>query len=309
MAEEQKTNGEEIPPKLDLTKNGESPEMGVGKGDTMQIQVPPGSEAPTLKIRPGAKPEGPATEKAKKETSRIPLEEATTEPSDGKGKPANTPKTIRIKPITKKKAVVPVASKTEPASLDDKRKTSRISLDAVFSETDKDDGEAPSDRPKTIRLKRPTEAATIKIARRPTPPAAPTAEAAPPSSEAKTVLSKTARIDDLPEAEEEITPTRRKTIRVKRPTSSQPVKSLSIKRTEEEGAEGLDFVPEEPPPPPDEPNFLFPLFAVAALLIICVTIYVLCSQTFGPNASLTQLSWWPSGPSLGWPDKIPLIPR
>jgi len=308
MPDEQKPNDEQIPPKLDLSKDGEGEKPDADKGDTMQIRVPPGSEAPTLKIRPGVKPAGPPTEKAKKETSRIPLEEATTEPSDGKGKPSATPKTIRIKPITKKKAAVAPPAAPEPASLDDKRKTSRISLDAVFSDTEKAEGEAPSERPKTIRLKRPTEAATIKIARRPTPPAAPSPEAVTPS-EAKTVLSKTSRIDNLPEAEEEITPTRRKTIRVKRPTTSQPVKSLSIKRTDEETAEGLDFVPEELPPPPDEPNFLFPLFAVAAMLIVCVTIYVLCAQAFGPNASLTQLSWWPSGPSLAWPDKIPLIPR
>ncbi len=309
MADEQKPNDDQIPPKLDLSKNGEPDKPGADKSETMQIRVPPGSEAPTLKIRPGTKKQGPATQKAKKETSRIPLEDATTSPSEGKGKPSSAPKTIRIKPITKKKAAVPSPAASEPASLDDKRKTSRISLDAVFSDTDKDEGgEAAPERPKTIRLKRPTEAATIKIARRPTPPTAPTPEAVAPS-EAKTVLSKTSRIDNLPEAEEEITPTRRKTIRVKRPTSSQPVKSLSIKRTDEEEAEGLDFVPEEPPPPPDEPNFLFPLFAVAAMLIVCVTIYVLCSQAFGPNASLTQLSWWPSGPNLAWPDKVPLIPR
>jgi hypothetical protein len=307
MADEQKPSDEQIPPKLDLTKNGEGGTPGDEKGETMQIRVPPGSEAPTLKIRPATKKQGPATQKAKKETARIPLEEATTEPSDGKGKPSGAPKTIRIKPITKKKAAIPPPVASEPASLDDKRKTSRISLDAVFAETDKDEGEGAPEKPKTIRLKRPTEAATIKIARRPTPPTAPSPEAVTPS-EAKTVLSKTSRIDNLPEAEEEITPTRRKTIRVKRPTTSQPVKSLSIKRTDEEAGEGLEFVPEEPPPPPDEPNFLFPIFAVAAMLIVCVTIYVLCAQAFGPNASLTQLSWWPSGPNLAWPDKIPLIP-
>ena len=313
----EKDGGERIPPKLDLSRTS-----GGNLGDTVQIKVPPvsGEEAPTLKIKPtttsGRPVAPPAEEGKKKETSRIPLDAATTAPGEGKGKPSSAPKTIRIRPVTKSMPAVQaappptVSAGSAPATLEDKRKTSRIALETVFATEPKEGGEASEPgRPKTIRLKRPTEAATIKMAR---PPAAPPAIGGPSPtvtvpSESKAALSKTARIDNLPEVQDQpdLTPTQRKTIRVKRPTTAQPVKSLSIRRTEEEEGEAT-LEQQAPQLIKDQPNVAFPLVAIAAALVACVTVYVLSSQAFGPNASWSQVSVWITGPDLPWPDKVPI---
>ncbi len=352
MADEPKTDGPSenpaeanIPPKLDLSKNGaakQEPAAADPKSETIHIKMPsdletPSPETPKLVIKPnstvktavrlkpsasGDAPESPAAKK--KETSRIPLDEASTDPSEGIGKPTKAPKTIRIKPITKKAKVTPgvvtpaeegaqtapLDEKRSTAQLDDKRKTSRISLDSVFqadenkSEAEPEAAEKAPERPKTIRLKRPSEAATIKIAQRPKPAAAAPPAATP--SEVKTVLSKTSRIEEDGIEEEEgdggISPTRRKTIRVKRPTEQAGVKGLSIKRTDEEELES----PEELAVPmvvEDRPNPVFPILAIAAILVVCVTTYMFMAQTFGYNACLTQTSYW-NGMNLDWPGKI-----
>ena len=267
----------EIPPKLDLSKNGISKEPAKAdpKSETIHIKMPSDLESETEKPKLVIKPDSPTKTAIrvkppseqqpaadptgkKKETSRIPLDEAAAIPGQGIGKRTQAPKTIRIKPITKKTQVAPPiakapAPKSETASLDEKRKTSRISLDSVFRpDTEAAPKAAPApaatpaaatspeaapERPKTIRLKRPSEAATIKLAQRPKPATAPKPHTGP--SEAKTVLSKTSRIDEEAAAEEEggISPTRRKTIRVKRPTEQAGVRGLSIKRADEEEEE------------------------------------------------------------------------
>jgi hypothetical protein len=56
----------------------------------------------------------------------------------------------------------------------------------------------------------------------------------------------------------------------------------------------------------DEPHVLFPLIMVATVIVTCVTIYVLCSQVFGPNVSLTELSYGGRTTELPWPGKIPM---
>lgn len=341
MADEAKTDGPQgeptegkIPPKLNLSSSSlpSEPAKPDPKSETIHIKMPSdlesSPEAPKLVIKPGgvAKPAvrltpSDADEVAesgsskKKETSRIPLEDAVTSPGEGVGKPTQAPKTIRIKPITKKAQVVTDAvpsPKSQTAPLDDKRKTSRISLDSVFkadaAEESTESQDTESERPKTIRLKRPSEAATIKIAQRPKPAVAPVA----PPSEAKTVLSKTSRIDDEGGLGEEddggISPTRRKTIRVKRPTEQPGVRSLSIKRSEDEVAEeARQFM--APIVVEDQPNAVFPILAIAAILVVCVTVYMFMSQTFGYNACLTQTSYWTDGPNLGWPGKMLPPPR
>ncbi len=370
-----KSGDEQIPPKLDLSKNGaRKPVAGAGSdlSSTIHISMPPEAEAtadvPRLVIKPStvaktavrpipagaAAPAGetvaaavlPGTPK-KKETSRIPLDAATAAPGEGKGKVAEVPRTIRIRPAGRPApagvpvpaaavpapAAVPTASAEAPspakvmhetARLDDKRKTSRISLDAVYApDTTKQPAvgaaaaatpSAPSvedGRPKTIRLKRPGDAATIKLGHAPSA-ASMTAHEPGPPSEAKTVLSKTSRID-LPgeeEGEEGDSPTRRKTIKVKRPDGSvaapmpQSSGGLQIRRT---AAAAEESAPElfEPIIVEDKPNVFFHILAIASILVVCVTAYMFMAQAFGRDVSLSQLSYWKDGPDLAWPGKIP----
>jgi len=52
------------------------------------------------------------------------------------------------------------------------------------------------------------------------------------------------------------------------------------------------------------PNPVFPILALAAILVVCVTMFMFMAQTFGYNACLTQTSYWPTGPNISWPGKI-----
>jgi hypothetical protein len=119
--------------------------------------------------------------------------------------------------------------------------------------------------------------------------------------EAGTPMNRTARLEvpeEQAEAEEEGgSTTKRKTIRIKRPTQAAAdggAEPMVIARTpggsadQDSGMTGMPFSIE------DEPNIAFPLLAIAAVLVIGVTIYMLSAQTF-PTANLS------------WPGKLPGI--
>jgi hypothetical protein len=218
---------------------------------------------------------------AKKETSRIPLELATAaKPGVAEGKPAEAPKTIKIKPATAP-SIAKIAPKppvaAAAAATDEKRKTSRISLEAAFAEEAK-----PGEGPKTIKLKRPTEAATIKVGPRPTTDT--TTEGA--------VLSKTARLDVPPAEEEEgPTPTKKRTVRIKRPGTEAPREEPSMAAAQAEPAAERP-APSAAPEVDDEPIWLlFPLLAV--FVAVALLIYVLLASDLCPN--------------MGWIGKITLL--
>ena len=236
-------------------------------------------------------------EVAKRQTSRIPLEGTkqgglTRSPSSE----AEAPKTIRIKPATASQGAAPAspgAAKAETSNLEAaKRKTSRISLESAMSTGTEEEG-----GPKTIKLKRPSEAPTIKAAR---PPAA----AAAADSAAK---GQTARID-IPEeeSEQDVSPTRKKTIRVKRPSGAaegtgpkQEVKAAKGSPAEKAALAAANLQMGEP-----EPHGAFSLVAIAAIFVCIVCIYMFTAQAFGPNHSLTQLSYGSPGLDLPWPGKL-----
>jgi hypothetical protein len=242
---------------------------------------------------------------AKKETSRIPLEAAKlpSAPAPAAGAPAaGAPKTIRIKPVAapvpgktiKPEMAAPVETPPSAERLAAaKRSTSRISLDAVLG------AEAaapkPAEGPKTIRLKRPGEASGVKVqpaampsaASAPQRPAEPVAPAAPPVAAQEPTVPATVR----------------KTVLVKRPgarpagegegTPATPLPDAALSM-EEMGVAGAA----------DEPSWVFSVFAAAAVLVVCVLIYALAAQTFGPDRSLTQLSAGVPDLNLSWPGKI-----
>ncbi|MBT3192325.1 MAG: hypothetical protein HN341_07190 [Verrucomicrobia bacterium] len=235
---------------------------------------------------------------SKRETSKIPLETA-------KAKPVTPlpvgPRTIKIKPAAadalKLSGPVIVSSATgadagEAPSPDPKRQTSRISLEAALG----GDGDEKASGPKTIRLKRPSEAPTVRIQK-------------PPAAEGGSDLNKTAQIEA---PEDAVVPdTQKKTIKVKRPSQRRSVKSVSVKRSTtapdaSDAAEPLTAAPSvaQPELTTDDAHWTFITSAIAAMIVACVLIYVLCAQVLGPNVSLTELAYWAPDAELPWPGRI-----
>jgi cobalamin biosynthesis Mg chelatase CobN len=103
---------------------------------------------------------------------------------------------------------------------------------------------------------------------------------APPDEQtvAEAKKSETARID-LPATTSERPATRPKTIRIKRPEAAAVKKPLTITRPSvESAATDVGATSEE-----ESVGTIFSALAVAALLVVCVLIYVLAAQTFAPD--------------------------
>lgn len=147
-----------------------------------------------------------------------------------------------------------------------KRRTALLDASKLVGAT-----EAPG-APRTIRIKRPGTPPTAQIA-----PVAPQEEevVAPISQAEAARKSETARIDLPPEVSDQ-PPTRRKTIRIKRPGSTTGSKPLMITRTPAEASAEEGAAPVRAQDEEDSP--LFAWFAVAAVLVAVVLIYVLASQ-------------------------------
>ncbi len=168
---------------------------------------------------------------------------------------------------------------------DPKRQTSRISLDSVL-------GSEGETGPKTIKLKRPASS-TAKVQGLEFP-------------EAGEPRSKTAAIDLTAESTGDDTPeTQKKTIKVKRPTARPSLKT-SAAGGAGGGSSPTMFAPPAKKLAADSAHWTFIVAGCAATIIAGVLIYVLCAQAFGPNLSLTPLSY--SGPDstteLPWPERI-----
>lgn len=295
MADDEKNeNGQpEVPPKLVIKPQG-APSGDEEMPRTIKMKPivlsTPGQEAPAADAAP----------QSKTETSRISLDAALPSGSGGGGSD-----TIKVRPAAsplsvspQKPTVVSPAAGSAPAGADDltaeKRKTSRISLEAALASEPAVSG---SEGPKTIRLKRPSEAATVKVGQS----SPPKSETSPIPAEPPPTLNKTADIGGQMDVPEPTVATRKKTIRVKRPSRSPGVKTTpEIMRTEGAGVPGV----EEAAPVVDSPNWFFVVSSVAAILVAGVLIYLLTAQAFGPNVSLTRLSYGAPELNLAWPGKV-----
>lgn len=261
-------------------------------------------EAPAPAPAAKAKPLG-----SKRETSRIPLDLAAKASAT-----AGPPKTIKIKPVAAApvaKAAPPAQGAAKPATEAQvpgagrdaaKRKTSRIPLEAALVA---DAAAKKPGAPSTIRLKRPSETAAATSTERP----AAEADAKPDGDAAgKVDLGKTSRLDAAASIVPETgAPTRRKTIRVKRPSQGQTVKGLSVARSAEQPAIQVGAAPAVGLEPATEEvakaGWFSNLCAIAAVLVACVVIYMLLAQAFGPDSSLTRLSYGMPELNLAWPGK------
>ncbi|MBL7114942.1 MAG: hypothetical protein ISS35_04185 [Kiritimatiellae bacterium] len=291
-------DAQKIPPKLTIRPREDAPpsnaQSDVPASAPVKNAVPP----KTVSMKPPS-----AGIASKRETSRISLDEVM-----GEG-PAGGERTIRLKPVgSVNPASTPVpnmvSQSAEPAQTTEaevsaaKRKTSRISLDSVLGGAP----EASTEGPKTIRLKRPSEAATVKLGQSSPPPAksAAPAPAATPAAPAAAAQTGESSVDP------EISPTRRKTIRVKRPSGGVKMKSSATPVEGEASAtsEGPSSAPVAQTVKEDRPNWFFLVCEIAAVLVVCVAIYVFTSQTFGPNASMTELSYGAPEVFLSWPGRV-----
>ena len=241
---EQEANGG-VPPKVDPRK------LNLARDDAKG--APPEASAK----RQTARIDLPPLEAGKKKTSKIPLSAFLPDTGD-----ATAPIGSSEPPET---TAVPAPRADELDVL--KKTTSRIPLEAVLAGTE-GIGAAPSVAPKTIRIKRPTQAPTIKLTRTSAPEEAAAAE--PGGGK-----SKTSRIDLPAESTEAAAPTQRKTIKIKRPEpGAQAARTLTISRPETAAVapgEGDKAATETP-------GLAFSLAAVISLVIVCVLIYVLAVQ-------------------------------
>ena len=177
---------------------------------------------------------------------------------------------------------------------DAKKKTARIDLNEVLQGDDSDifkrrtalldaskfpPGSMPTAQtsgPRTIRIKQ-SDAPSTSILKKPVAPPAAAEIDEPISPEMAGKKSETARIDLPPEAMGAQPPTRRKTIRIKRPEGGGvggPSKALVVSRSEEPA-----FAPTVERTEEEGPGALFSVIALVATLVSIVLIYVLLAQT------------------------------
>jgi len=227
----------------------------------------------------GAAPGTPAPANAKRETSRIPLESAQS----------GGPKTIRIKPVGQS-VVPPPSGASTPSPEDAKRRTSRISLESALGGT----ADEAAGGPKTIRLKRPSEPAADKVS-------------SPPAPDSKEAFSKTAPIAEVAS---DVPLTQKKTIKVKRPGqgSGGPRSAPVVRRADGGDSDAETGVAAAAMAPAaqieDRAHWTFITLSVFSVIILIVTVYLFSAQAFGPNLSLTRLSYGAEGMELPWPGRL-----
>jgi hypothetical protein len=265
-------------------------DLGVGTG------APAPSPSPTVSVRSIGLPSMPGAQSVKRETSRIPLELA--KPSFGaQSRPLPGPSTIRVKPVVIRQTVdltraapdgLGEGAPVPPVSLESgKRNTSRISLESVLSgqpgapsQTAEISPPEVDDEPRTIRIKRSSDRPSLRSGG--TSPVA-----------AQTSPGQTARLELPPETPAVApgeagsqTPTRKKTIKVKRTGQDDG---------DEEAPAAVARLEPVARATEDVPHPTFGFLAVVASLVGVALMWVLMAQAFGRDISLTQLSY-------GWRD-------
>lgn len=229
---------------------------------------------PSTAYGPGVTPED-----TKRTTARIETAAGISPISDSDKMEAAKKSTVRVQ-IDEEKAKGDTARMNVGRIFvgpEEKKKTARIDLGEVL-EGEEDifkrrtalldaskfgaTTEAPG-APRTIRIKRPEPAVAPAIS--PTDETAPPAPAMAPETAKK---SETARIELPPEATEQ-PPTRRKTIRIKRPEGTITSKPLVITRATEAAKPAVTVGAEEE---------ASPVFSIAALVALLVTVAVMVMQ-------------------------------
>jgi len=271
MADDPKQPAAPVPPKLNLRQTGTIPAVDPANPPSLDLRQTLGQiKKATTRIDMAAAAMIP---EEKSKTTRINLGSLGADLSA-------TPKTIKIQRPTEAATIklnrpTPAASPNQtvpivpasvlPSAMQQKRQTSRIPLqDALAAPADspaagaKPDAAPAAGAPKTIRIKRPTDAAAG-------------AEAAPETGPV----------------------TQRKTIKLKRPgsgdlESGRPSVTLPKAAAAFAAAQAAGEIQE------DEPGPAFGLLSIAATLVALVLVYLICVQAF-PSLGL---SWPGQVPTL-----------
>ena len=274
MNDDMTSGTDPIPPRLTIRNQGQNDAAAVNPPVEASLKTPssPASSQDALTFN-------------KKKTARISLDQVTAEPgaSTTVAGAGIASKTIRLAPaLTGQVSVAPLPPVGKAltgmlVSDDTKRKTSRISLDSVLPQLEATAAGGDT-TPKTIRIKRPTISAPAGV--RPTPvEEAPVAVA--PDSGSK---SRTSRVDIPDEViAQEGQQTQKKTIKIRRAEGGgadikMAPRSVSISRSEADA-------PVATSEQVAQPHWSFVLVASAAVVTMCVMLYVLMAQAY---------------PSLGW---------
>ena len=271
------------------------------------VPPPPAAPAPAASVpaaAPGTAPQGitiPRDQAAKKMTARINLAAATGQiPSVTVPPATDDVKTIKLKPPTATQSVSPQDSAAVAAQAA-KSKTSRISLESALSTQPELPPASPGVAPKTIRLKRPSEM-NAPAAAKPVlkPPTTHVQVPQPPHQTGPIAAAPVAA--PPPEAPQEApdnSPTRKKTIKVKRPGAGGGGPKISLNKGEE-GESGANGIGDDnlqslssidsfgPAVAPDKVNPVFIVAAVIAILATINLVWVLTAQLFGPNAAVAD---------------------
>lgn len=235
----------------------------------------------------------PHGEAVKKMTSRISVSSATSP----------------IPSATSLIAPVDGAAKPEATVQAAKKMTSRITLESALG-TQPD---LASPQPKTIRLKRPSEAVAAPVA--PAAPAVPPAPASVP--EGMTPVSAAAPAAEADSAED--SPTRRKTIKVKRPGAPASGPKISIANNGAPSVDGVASASDNlqslsgfsaasnaSAGKPDKVNPFFIVAACLAIVVGSVLVWVLTSQTYGSRGAAGDYAF-PKGPVIPPPPGLTVV--
>ena len=314
MAEENIQSEGAIPPKQSpLTPPAAAPAAGSPiqrKPGEAAASVPPAAAAPSAvsAAAPGTAPEGitiPREQAAKKMTARINLASATGQiPSVTLPPQTDDVKTIKLKPVAPPVMAEAAADSAAVAAQAAKSKTSRISLESALSTQPELSPASPSAAPKTIRLKRPSEMnapAAAKPALK--PPTTHVQIPQPPHQTGQIPAGPAVVAAPPPEAAQEApdnSPTRKKTIKVKRPGAGGgggPKITLNKGEGGEAGDKGVgddnlqslsSIDSFGPVVAPDKVVFI--VAAVVAILVAIDLLWVLAAQLFGPNAAVADFA-------------------
>lgn len=334
MDDQNTTNQDAMPPKQSPFKTvtaGGAP--AAASGDAPKTIV---LRRPTLR-RPGDAPAAPAVPTAPTAPAAVPAEppkatpiparplSATAQVAQGIAIPHGEAVKKMTSRISVSSATAPIPSATsliapvdgavkpEAATQAAKKMTSRITLESALG-TQPDISAA---QPKTIRLKRPSEAIT-PVTPTATPVVAPAVPPAPASlPEGMTPISEAAPAAEADAAEE--SPTRRKTIKVKRPTGGASGPKISLATTGTPSVDGVASADDnlqslsgfsagtaKSGSGPDKVNPFFIVAACLAIIAGSLLVWTLTSQTYGSRGAAGDFAF-PKGPVIPPPPGLTVV--
>ncbi len=280
MADEEKDHSEAQGPAGEKPSSDKKDTSRIELSDAETVDAEPESGSEPLSVRQIVKDSGDSDAAKKSQTSRIDLEQADAVADEDVNEAAKNT-TVRVD-LTgamarmKDAETTPAGSDAEQAE-DERSTTARIALDSEEDET-----AVPSpEPPRTVRLKRPSSAPrTVVMKKTKSEPDDATAE-----------KGTTSRIQVPEGAIPQEPASTRKTIRIKRsgaPAAGGAAKTLTISRpTKSEGptlSAKADAAREDLESGiADEPGALFGILTIAAVLVLCVLVYILVAQTFAPD--------------------------